>query len=156
MQSRLDPWATNPKAMEAMLNLESYLHHCGLEFSLIELVKIRASQINGCAFCLHMHSTDARKAGEAEARLYLLNAWREAPIYTPRERAALAWTEALTRVTDTRAPDADYQWAKAHFSEEELVDLTLLIGAINVWNRIAVGFRSQPTVADTALQSAIG
>ena len=105
-------------------------------------MKTRASQINGCAYCLHMHTSDARKAGESEARLYLLSAWRESGLYTPRERAALAWTEALTNVADTGAPSQDYEQGRAHFTEKEFVDLTLLIGAINVWNRISVGFRA--------------
>jgi AhpD family alkylhydroperoxidase len=113
-----------------------------LEHSLVELVKMRASQINGCAYCIKMHSADARKAGETEDRLYLLNAWRESHLYTPRERAALAWTEALTLLSETGAPDADYEELKAHFTEEEQVKLTLVIGAINTWNRFAVGFRS--------------
>ena len=125
-----------------MTKLEEYVRHCGLEFSLIELVKTRASQINGCAFCLHMHTSDARAAGESEARLYLLSAWRESTLYTPRERAALAWTEALTKLPDTGAPTNDYEQGVANFTEKEFVDLTLLIGAINVWNRISVGFRS--------------
>jgi AhpD family alkylhydroperoxidase len=103
---------------------------------------MRASQINGCAYCIKMHSADARKAGETEDRLYLLNAWRESHLYTPRERAALAWTEALTLLSETGAPDADYEELKAHFTEEEQVKLTLVIGAINTWNRFAVGFRS--------------
>lgn len=153
MQARLDPWTANPKAIEAMLSLENYLRHSGLEFSLYELVKTRASQINGCAFCLHMHTSDARRAGETEERLYLLNAWREAPVYTPRERAALAWTEALTLIASSQAPDADYELVREQFDEQELVNLTLLIGAINTWNRIAVGFRSQPAIENAALQS---
>lgn len=146
MQPRLDPWTVNPEAMNAMLDLENYVRHCGLEFSLIELVKTRASQLNGCAFCLHMHTTDARRAGETELRLHLLNAWHEAPVYSDRERAALAWTEALTRVADSRAPDADYARASDHFTAAELVNLTLLIAVINSWNRIAVGFRSVPAI----------
>lgn len=153
MQTRLDPWTVNPAAMEAMLTLEAYLRSTDLEFSLYELVKTRASQLNGCAFCLHMHTSDARRAGETEERLYLLNAWREAPIYTPREQAALAWTEALTHVATSHAPDADYERVKAHFTEQELVDLTLLISTINSWNRIAIGFRSLPALENAALQS---
>jgi AhpD family alkylhydroperoxidase len=105
-------------------------------------VKIRASQINGCANCLHMHTADARKAGETEERIYLLNAWRESLLFTPRERAALAWTEALTLLSETHAPDADYEALQAHFTPKEQVDLTLLIGVINTWNRLAVGFRA--------------
>ena len=114
--------------------------------SLLNLVKLRASQINGCAFCLDMHSKDARKLGETEQRLYLLNAWRESPIYTPAERAALAWTEALTQIAETHAPDADYELLQKHFSAKEVADLTILIGMINLWNRVAVGMRTQHPV----------
>ena len=143
MSKRLNPHVVAPQAIKPMIDMEAYLSDCGLEHSLIELVKMRASQINGCAFCLHMHSKDARAAGETEERLYLLNGWRESSLYTDRERAALAWTEALTRVADTHAPDADYDGLFPHFSEVEAVNLTMLIGAINAWNRLAVGFRSQ-------------
>jgi AhpD family alkylhydroperoxidase len=129
-----------------MMAVEAAIAASGLEHSLLELVKMRASQINGCAYCLHMHSTDARKAGESEMRLYLLNAWREAPVYNERERAALAWTEALTRVADTGAPDADYDKVRAVFSEGEVVHLTLQIGAINLWNRLQIGLRAIPAV----------
>lgn len=142
MQTRLDPYTVAPDTMNAMLGLENYVQGAGLEHSLIELVKTRASQINGCAYCMHMHTKDARASGESEERLYLLNAWHESALYSPRERAALAWTEALTLVADTRAPDAAYDEALEHFTAEELVNLTLLICAINSWNRIAVGFRS--------------
>jgi len=151
MNARLDPQAAAPDAFRAMLALESHVQSSGLSHELIGLVKTRASQINGCAYCVHMHTRDARAAGESEERLYLLSAWRESPLYTPRERAALAWTEALTLVAETRAPDADFDEARAHFSEAELVELTLLIGAINVWNRLAIGFRTvHPTDAATA------
>jgi AhpD family alkylhydroperoxidase len=143
MTARLNPYGVAPQAIKPMIDLETYLANCGLEHSLIELVKMRASQINGCAFCLHMHSKDARAAGESEERLYLLNGWRESSLYSDRERAALAWTEALTRVADTQAPDTDYEGLKPHFSETEIVNLTLLITTINAWNRISVGFRSQ-------------
>lgn len=142
MTARLNPFTTAPDAIKPMLDLEKYIRSCGLESSLIELVKMRASQINGCAFCLDMHSKDARKNGETEQRLYLLNAWEESPLYTERERAALRWTETLTLVAQTHAPDDAYAQMKAQFSETEEVKLTLLIGAINVWNRIAIGFRS--------------
>jgi AhpD family alkylhydroperoxidase len=118
----------------------------GLEPSLMELVKVRASQINACAFCLNMHATEARRQGETEARLYLLDAWRESPLYSARERAALAWTEALTLVAETHAPDEAYRELKAHFTEAEQVALTLMIVAINGWNRIQVGFRAVPAV----------
>lgn len=138
---RLNPYHANPKAYEALIALETYLKTCGLEYSLIELIKTRASQINGCAFCLHMHTTDARKAGESELRLHLLPAWRESSLYTPRERAALGWTEALTLLSQTGAPDAEYAAFQAEFTPAEQVDVTALIGMINLWNRLAVGFR---------------
>ena len=143
MTTRLNAYAVAPHGIQKMVELEDLLRNSGLEYSLYELVKMRASQINGCAFCLHMHSKDARAAGESEERLYLLNAWRESSLYTPRERAALAWTESLTNLAQTGAPDADYDGLKAHFSEVEIVNLTLLIGLINSWNRMAVGLRSQ-------------
>ena len=140
---RLDPAQASPQAYRALLALTQTAEHCGLGAALIELVEIRASQINGCAYCIHMHSTQARRQGESEMRLYLLPAWRESSLYTPRERAALAWTEALTRLPETQAPDADYALLAAHFSPREQVDLTLVVTTINSWNRIAVGFRSQ-------------
>ena len=133
-----------PAAYRAMLALESYVHETGLESSLLELVKMRASQINGCAYCLDMHSKDARAAGETEQRLYVLNAWREAPFYTDRERAALAWTESVTLVNESHVPEDVYQQARAHFSEQELVNLTIAIVAINGWNRLEVSFRGIP------------
>jgi AhpD family alkylhydroperoxidase len=142
MTPRLNPYQAAPEAIKAMVALETYLANSGLEQSLYHLVKTRASQINGCAYCIHMHTRDARAHGETEERLYLLDAWRESPLYSARERAALAWTESLTLIAETRAPDADFELARAHFSEEELVKLTLLIGAINAWNRLAIGFRS--------------
>jgi AhpD family alkylhydroperoxidase len=137
-----EPHKLAPAAIKAMMALESALKDSGLEHNLLELVKLRASQINGCAFCIHMHATDLRRQGEEEMRLYMLDAWRESQLYSPRERAALAWTEALTRLADTRAPDADYELVKAEFTEAEQVNLTLAIGAINVWNRFQVGFRA--------------
>ena len=141
MTQRLNAFAAAPEGFKAMMDLSAYVAGSSIEHSLQELVKIRASQINGCANCLHMHTADARKAGESEERIYLLNAWRESLLYTPRERAALAWTEALTLVHETHAPDADYEAVAAQFSPREQADLTLLIGVINTWNRIAVGFR---------------
>jgi AhpD family alkylhydroperoxidase len=126
-----------------MLGLDKYLHGCGLEPSLMELVKMRASQINGCAYCLDMHSKDARAAGETEQRLYVLNAWEESPFYTDRERAALAWTEALTRVAETHAADEAFAKVREHFNDKEIVYLTLAIVAINGWNRFAIGFRAK-------------
>ena len=146
MRERLDYEKASPAGYKAMLGLEQFVKKCGLEHPLLELVKMRASQINGCAFCLKMHSSDARKAGESEERLYLLDAWEEAPVYSPRERAALAWTEALTLITEGHAPDAVYDEARRHFSETELVNLTLAIVAINGWNRISIGFRSMPEI----------
>lgn len=143
MKPRLnDPYKLAQAPIKAMRALEVALAASGLDHELLELVKLRASQINGCAFCIHMHTTDLRKHGEIEMRLYMLNAWRESPLYSNRERAALAWTEALTRLSETGAPDADYEDLKAEFTEAEQVNLTLAIGAINVWNRLQVGFRA--------------
>ena len=142
MQARLNAHHAAPDAMKPLLALSEYVNHCGLEPALLELVKTRASQINGCAFCVHMHTRDARARGESEERLYLLSAWRESPLYTERERAALAWTEALTLVAETHAPDDVYDEARRHFSEAELVKLSVAIGLINTWNRIAIGFRT--------------
>jgi len=154
MESRLNPSQADPAAFKAMLALETHVANSGLEKSLIELVKTRASQLNGCAYCIDMHTRDARAAGESEARLYLLSAWRESPLYTPRERAALAWTEALTLVSETHAPDADYAELTAHFDPAEQVKLSLLIGAINIWNRLAVGFRLVHPVEGEAVATA--
>jgi len=133
-----------PGAFRAMLGLEKYLHTSGLEASLLHLIKMRASQINGCAYCLDMHSQDARAGGETEQRLYLLNAWREAPFYTERERAAFEWTEALTLISENHVPDEIYNHVREHFSEQELVDLSLAVVTINAWNRLAISFRSEP------------
>jgi AhpD family alkylhydroperoxidase len=143
MTQRLNFYGIAPKAFDPLMAIETIINAGTLEHSLLELVKIRASQINGCANCLHMHTSDARKAGETEARIYLLNAWRESHLYSPRERAALAWTEALTLISQTHAPDADYEAARAVFSDEELIHLTLAISNINAWNRIAIGFRAE-------------
>jgi AhpD family alkylhydroperoxidase len=147
MTPRLDHRAASPETFRALLALSAVAEKSGLERPLLELVKIRASQINRCAFCLHMHTRDARAGGETEERIHLLDAWRESPLYTARERAALGWTEALTRLAETGAPDADYDAARAQFSEEELVKLTLAIVVINGWNRFGVGFRSLHPVA---------
>ncbi|MCS3452896.1 MULTISPECIES: carboxymuconolactone decarboxylase family protein [Bradyrhizobium] len=142
MKPRMNFYQAAPETIKALVAVENQIAASGLEQSLIELVKTRASQINGCAYCINMHTEDARKHGETEQRLYLLNAWRESPLYSERERAALAWTEALTLVAETHAPDADYEAVRAQFSDSELVNLTTLIGAINAWNRIAIGFRA--------------
>ncbi|NOG69869.1 carboxymuconolactone decarboxylase family protein [Roseicella sp. DB1501] len=155
MTPRLEYFAAAPKLMQAMLNLEKVATGSGLEPGLIGLVKMRASQINGCAFCLDMHSREARRRGETEARLYLLNAWREAPHYTPRERVALAWTEALTLVDRSQAPDADYAALAPHFTEAERVALSLVIVTINGWNRLAIGFRSVPPLAPDTVPEAV-
>jgi len=143
MQSRVSPMEAAPDAMQAMLAVEAYLKNCGLEPALVNLVKMRASQINGCVFCIDMNSRDARARGETEQRLYLLDAWREAAVYSERERAALAWTDALTRIAETHAPDDAYSALRAQFSEAEIVKLSLVIAVINGWNRLAIGFRSQ-------------
>jgi AhpD family alkylhydroperoxidase len=142
MKARLIPFEVAPGSLKPMMELEKTLKNSGLEHSLLELVKTRASQINGCAYCVHMHTKDARANGESEERLYLLSAWRESPLYSDRERAALAWTEALTLVAETHAPDEDYAELSRHFTPVEQVNLTLMIGAINAWNRLAIGFRS--------------
>ena len=148
MTPRLNMFAAAPAEMQAWMAYgKDLLAKAGLEPGLMELVKIRASQINGCAVCLHMHTAEARSKGETEERLYLLDAWRESPLYSERERAALAWTEALTLVAETRAPDDVYAALKEQFTEEEQVKLTLLIVAINGWNRIQVGFRGVHPVA---------
>ena len=144
MTPRLNLMKIAPKSLQSLLDLTNTIEHSRLEKGVLELVKLRSSQINGCAYCLHMHSKAARAAGETEARIYLLDAWREAPCYTERERAALAWTEALTLIATTHAPDEDYEALRAQFSEEEQVNLTLAITTINAWNRIAIGFRSVP------------
>lgn len=144
MPARIDPSKASPKALQAMLGLEKHLAHCSIEKPLLHLVKMRASQINGCAYCLDMHSKDARADGETEQRLYTLNAWRETPFFSERERAALAWTEALTLVHQAHVPDQVYEEARRHFSETELTDLSLAVTTINAWNRFAVAFRTEP------------
>jgi AhpD family alkylhydroperoxidase len=143
MKQRLDFAQVSPDAIKAMLGLSDHVAKSGIERPLLELVKMRASQINGCAYCLDMHSKEARTGGETEQRLYVLDAWRETAFYSERERAALAWTEALTLLAQTHAPDDVFEEVRAQFSERELVDLTLAIVAINGWNRVAVGFRAE-------------
>ncbi len=150
MEPRLNALAESPDAIKAMLALEGYLRRSGIDERIYWLVKIRASQINGCAYCIHMHCREARAAGETEERIHLLPAWRESPLYDARERAALGWAEALTRVAETGAPDEAYEAVREHFTPKELVDLTLLVGAINTWNRISVGFRNVHPVDETA------
>jgi AhpD family alkylhydroperoxidase len=144
MESRLDYQQIAPGALQAMRALETYVRQSGLERSLLHLIKTRASQINGCAYCLEMHTREARADGESEERLYLLDAWRESPAYSERERAALTWTEAVTLVADSHIPDEVYRSASQQFTEKELVDLTMAVIAINGWNRLAIGFRALP------------
>jgi AhpD family alkylhydroperoxidase len=154
MQARLNPRKAAPEAMEAMSNLHAYIRRCGLDHQLLELVKLRASQINNCAWCMDMHSKELRVGGESEQRLYLLSAWRECPFYSERERAALAWTEALTLLSDSNVPDKVFALARAQFSEEELVNLTLAVVAINGANRINVAFRTVPGSYQPAVRAA--
>ena len=154
MKPRMNFYQAAPETVNALMALENQVTSTGLEQSLIELVKTRASQINGCAYCINMHTQDARKHGETEQRLYLLNAWREAPAYTERERAALAWTEAVTLISDTHAPDDVYQEVRTQFSEAETVNLTMLIATINSWNRLAISFRAVPSVKVSAATAA--
>jgi AhpD family alkylhydroperoxidase len=149
-EPRLNPYQAAPAMMKALAALEAVVQSGGLEQSLVELVKTRASQINGCAYCLHLHTRDARAQGESEVRLYLLDAWRESSLYTDRERAALAWAEAVTLVAQTHVSDDVYEDVRTHFDDEELVKLTLLVAVINVWNRIAISFRSVHPVEEKA------
>ena len=142
MTSRIDLLHANPKAVQLLLAIERYLHGSSLGSGLQHLVKTRASQINGCAYCLDMHTKDARAEGESEQRLYALDAWRETPFFDDRERAALEWTEAVTRVAETHVPDDVYEHVRRHFTEEELIDLTLAITNINAWNRLNIAFRT--------------
>ena len=146
MEPRLDFYKASPDAIKAMLAFSAATEKLGLDKPLLELVKLRASQINSCAFCVDMHTTDARKAGETDRRLHGVSVWRETPFFTPREQAALAWTEALTSLATTHAPDADYELLQAQFSPKEQVDLTVAINTINGWNRLGVGFRKIPAL----------
>lgn len=144
MEERIHYAKVSPGAYHALLSLEKYLQESGLEEPLLHLIKLRASQINGCAYCLDMHWKDLRASGESEQRMYSLDAWEESPYYTDRERAALAWTEAVTRVSETHVPDAIYNEVKNQFSEKELADLTVAIATINAWNRLAIAGRTTP------------
>ena len=144
MESRIAYLQVAPGAYKAMLGLEEYLHQCGLEASLLNLIKLRASQVNGCAYCIDMHWKDLRAAGETEQRLYGLDAWEESPYYSERERAALAWTEAVTNLHDGHVRDEVYEYVRNHFSGKELADLTLAVAAINAWNRLAISARTVP------------
>jgi len=148
MEPRLDFYKASPDAIKAMLAFSAATEKLGLEKPLLELIKLRASQINGCAFCVDMHATDARKGGESERRLYALSVWHETPFFTSRERAALAWTEAVTRISTTGAPDDAYAALSAEFTPKEQMDLTLAISMINSWNRLAISFRMMPSGAN--------
>jgi len=154
MKPRMNFYQAAPETIKALTAVETQIQSSGLEQSLIELVRTRASQINGCAFCINMHTQDARKHGETEQRLYLLNAWREAPVYTDRERAALAWTEAVTLISETHAPDDAYEELRKHFAEAEAVNLTIVVGTINAWNRLAISFRAVPPAKAKAATAA--
>jgi AhpD family alkylhydroperoxidase len=143
MKLRMEYWKVAPGAFKAISSLEAYLQESGFDKPLLHMVKLRASQINGCAYCIDMHWKDARATGESEQRLYGLDAWREAPYYNDRERAALEWTEAMTNITDGHVPDAVYEAVRNHFSQKELVDLSWAVASINAWNRIAIAFRSE-------------
>jgi AhpD family alkylhydroperoxidase len=144
VQPRIEYGKVAPDGVKAMWGLESHVRRCGLEPALLELVRLRASQINGCAYCIDMHTKDARAHGESEQRLYALTAWRETPFFNDRERAALAWAEAVTEVAQTHVPDEVYESVRRHFSDKELVDLTLAVAAINSWNRLPISFRKVP------------
>jgi len=144
MQPRIDYRKFAPRALKAMMELEEYISECGLDRKLIHLLKMRASQINGCAFCIDMHSIDARALGETEQRLYALDAWRESPFFSDRERAALEWVEAVTLVSESHVPDEIFEEVKKYFSEKEIMDLTIVATTINMWNRLAISTRAVP------------
>lgn len=143
MHARINAAAVAPGAYKAMIGLETYLHSCGLEPVLMHMLKLRVSQINGCAYCIDMHWKDLRALGESEQRLYGLDAWEESPYYSERERAALAWAESLTRITEGHVPDAVYGRVREHFNEKEIADLTMLLGTINAWNRLSIAMRTE-------------
>ena len=144
MEHRIDLAKYAQDAQKSLYALEKYIVACGLDHKLIHLLKMRASQVNGCAYCIDMHSKDARALGETEQRLYELDAWRETPFYSDGERAALEWTESLTLVSQTHVPDEVYESVKKHFSEKEIVDLSILVSVINLWNRLAISTRAVP------------
>jgi AhpD family alkylhydroperoxidase len=146
MQPRIEYTKYAQEAHKSLYALEKYISTCGLDRKLIHLLKLRASQINGCAYCIDMHSKDARAIGETEQRLYELDAWRETPFYTDKERAAMEWAESLTLVSQTHVPDETFEAVKKHFSEKEIVDLTIVVGLINLWNRLAISMRAVPGV----------
>lgn len=150
MHTRVNFHETSPKAMKTLTGVETYLETCSLEPRILGLIKLRASQINGCAFCVNRHYGELKKLEVPDAFLNLVPVWREAPCFTDKERAALAWAESITLLADTHVPDHDYDLVREHFTDEELVDLTVAIGQINLWNRLAVSFRTKPLVKETA------
>lgn len=150
MNARYEAAKLSPLGYKSMLDLEKYLNNCGREVPLLHLLKLRCSQINGCAYCIDMHSKDLRAIGESEQRLYALDAWRETPFYSDRERAALAWAEDVTLVASTHVPDSLYEETRRQFSEKEISDLTLAVAAINAWNRIAISSRAVPGLYEPA------
>ena len=154
MSPRIEYHKAEPSALKAMLGLQAYVNESGIEHSLLELVKLRASQLNGCAYCIDMHTKDARARGETEQRLYALDAWRETPFYSERERAALAWAEAVTLLGDGHVPDAVYEQAREQFDEQELVKLTFALVAINGWNRLSIAFRAVPGTYKSPVRAA--
>ncbi|MDS7596108.1 carboxymuconolactone decarboxylase family protein [Agrobacterium tumefaciens] len=150
MKTRMNYAKASPEAFKALMALETYVQNSGLEHRFIHLIKLRASIINGCAFCVDMHVKESRKDGLSEQWINLMSVWRESPVYTEQERALLGWVDAVTKIAETGAPDDAYDALKAHFSDEEIVKITVAIGTINTWNRIAVGFRSQHPIDATA------
>lgn len=154
MTPRLNLFQAAPEGSKAMMAVEASIGNSGIEHSLLELVRLRASQINGCSYCIYMHVKDALKSGENEMRLHMLDGWRESPLFTDRERAALTWTESLTRIAKTHAPDADYALLQSQFNEKEIAYLTLLIGSINLWNRVQIGLRAVHPVETPAAAAA--
>jgi len=152
MTPRMNIFQAAPEGSKAMVAVETAIGNSGIEHGLLELVRLRASQINGCSFCIYMHVKDALKNGESGIRLHMLDGWRESPLFSDRERAALNWTESLTRVSKTHAPDADYALLQSQFNDKEIAYLTLLIGAINLWNRVQIGLRAEhPVEAQAAV-----
>jgi AhpD family alkylhydroperoxidase len=143
-----------PEGSKAMLAVEASIEKSGIEHGLLELVRLRASQINGCSFCVYMHVKDATKHGESDMRIHMLDGWRDSPLFTDRERAALNWTESLTRIAKTHAPDEDYAFLQSQFNETEIAYLTLLIGAINLWNRVQIGLRAVHPVEESVAAAA--
>jgi AhpD family alkylhydroperoxidase len=155
VEARLDYGSISPDAMKAMNGLERAVRASGIERSLLELIKLRASQLNGCAYCVDMHTKDARANGETEQRLYALTVWQETPFYTERERAALLWTENLTLISETHVPDAVFEEVRKQFSDKELVDLTLAVSLINAWNRFGISFRDVPGSYEPTVHMAV-